>query len=99
MPNVSPSSAFNVAALLEQSARTWPAQPALALGRSVLCDYRQLAGRVSQLASAYRANGLRPGDRVVLVSRNVPAYVEAMFACWWAGLVAVPANAKLHPRE
>jgi long-chain acyl-CoA synthetase len=36
---------------------------------------------------------------VALVSRNHPAYVEALYACWWAGLVAVPVNAKLHPRE
>src|SRR5436190_5686463 len=55
--------------------------------------------RASQLASACRASGLQSGDRVALVSRNAPAYVEAMFACWWAGLVAVPVNAKLHPRE
>ena len=99
MWNVSPSPVANVAALLEQSARVWPALPALALGRTTLCDYRQLARRVSQLASAYLAAGLRRGDRVALVSRNLPAYVEAMFACWWAGLVAVPVNAKLHPRE
>jgi long-chain acyl-CoA synthetase len=99
MGNVSPSPAVNVAALLEQSARAWPALPALALGPSAISDYRQLARRVSQLASACLTAGLRRGDRVALVSRNVPSYVEAMFACWWAGLVAVPVNAKLHPRE
>jgi long-chain acyl-CoA synthetase len=31
--------------------------------------------------------------------KNCPAYAEAMFACWHAGLVAVPINAKLHPKE
>ena len=46
-----------------------------------------------------RAEGLVAGDRVALVARNHPAYLEAMFACWWAGLVAVPVNAKLHPKE
>ena len=46
-----------------------------------------------------RAEGLVAGDRVALVARNHPGYLEAMFACWWAGLVAVPVNAKLHPRE
>ncbi len=30
---------------------------------------------------------------------NRPEYVEVMFACWWAGLTAVPINAKLHPKE
>jgi long-chain acyl-CoA synthetase len=42
---------------------------------------------------------LKPGDRVGLVMKNCPAYLELMFACWHAGLVAVPINAKLHPKE
>ena len=46
-----------------------------------------------------RAEVLVACDRVALVARNHPGYLEAMFACWWAGLVAVPVNAKLHPRE
>jgi long-chain acyl-CoA synthetase len=99
MRNASPSPARNVAALLERSARTWPTLPALAEGKSAIFDYAQLAARVEQLASGYIAAGLRVGDRVALVSRNQPAYVEALFACWWAGLVVVPVNAKLHPRE
>jgi len=31
--------------------------------------------------------------------KNCPEYLEAMYAIWWAGLAAVPVNAKLHPRE
>jgi long-chain acyl-CoA synthetase len=42
---------------------------------------------------------LKPGDRVGLVMKNCPAYLELMFACWHAGLVVVPINAKLHPKE
>ena len=43
--------------------------------------------------------GLRPGDRVLLFMRNHPRYLELMWAAWWAGLVVVPVNAKLHVRE
>ncbi len=43
--------------------------------------------------------GLSPGERVALVSRNAPSYIETLLACWWGGLVAVPVNAKLHPKE
>ena len=42
---------------------------------------------------------LEPGDRVALVMRNCAAFVESLFACWHGGWVAVPVNAKLHPRE
>jgi long-chain acyl-CoA synthetase len=43
--------------------------------------------------------GLAPGDRVAIVMKNAPEYLEAMYAAWWAGLVAVPVNAKLHEKE
>jgi long-chain acyl-CoA synthetase len=93
------SADHNAASLLARAARAWPLLPALALGDSTLRDYRALAQRVAQLAGALARLGLRRGDRVALVSRNAPEYVEAMFACWWAGAVAVPVNAKLHRRE
>ncbi len=31
--------------------------------------------------------------------KNAPDYVVCLYACWHAGLVTVPVNAKLHPRE
>src|SRR5260221_13352530 len=31
--------------------------------------------------------------------KNCPEYYEILFACWHAGLVAVPMNAKLHAKE
>ncbi|CAG0978808.1 long-chain acyl-CoA synthetase [Burkholderiales bacterium] len=65
----------------------------------MLHDYASLAARVSAQAAAMLAAGLVPADRVALVARNHPAYLEALFACWWAGLIAVPVNAKLHAKE
>ncbi|HYQ99497.1 MAG TPA: AMP-binding protein, partial [Casimicrobiaceae bacterium] len=93
------TAAGSVAALLARTARSWPRLPAIALGDRVVCDYAALAARAARIAGALHAAGLRSGDRVALVSRNVPEYVEALFGLWWAGLVAVPVNAKLHSRE
>ena len=91
---------MNLALLLDRSARTFPGRPAVALGPRVLNDYAALAGRVARLAGGLReALGLLPGQRVALVMNNCPQYVELLFACWQAGLAAVPVNAKLHPRE
>jgi acyl-CoA synthetase (AMP-forming)/AMP-acid ligase II len=42
---------------------------------------------------------LAPGDRVAFAMKNCPQYWELLFACWHAGLVAVPMNAKLHQKE
>ena len=88
----------NVARLLARSAHAYPALPALARGAHVTCTYAQLADRVSRLAAGL-ALRLSPNDRVALVMKNCPQYVELLFACWHAGLCAVPVNAKLHPRE
>src|SRR5215468_443151 len=92
------SSTHNVAQLLTRSARRFPRLPAIALGIEVVADYASLARRVAALAAALGTR-LAPGDRVAIVARNCPAYVEALFACWHAGLCAVPVNTKLHPAE
>ncbi|HUK04101.1 MAG TPA: AMP-binding protein, partial [Burkholderiales bacterium] len=56
--------------------------------------------RVERLASGLIANfDLKAGDRVAFAMKNCPQYWELMFACWHAGLVAVPMNAKLHAKE
>ena len=65
----------------------------------VLRTYGEAAGRVARLAGALRGMGLTPGDRVAIVAKNSPDYVELLYAIWHAGLAAVPANAKLHGAE
>ena len=61
--------------------------------------YRDWAARSAGAAMRLREAGLAPGDRVLLFMRNHPRYLELLWAAWWAGLVVVPVNAKLHPRE
>lgn len=68
------------------------------------CDgtltFAQLAQNASALASSLRRTAqLESGDRVVLFMENQTAFFESLFACWIAGLVPVPVNSKLHPRE
>jgi long-chain acyl-CoA synthetase len=90
----------NFVQLLRGSARRLPRAPAIALGTRTVATYAQLAGRVETLAAGLRERfALRPGDRVALAMKNCPEYYEVLFACWHAGLAAVPMNAKLHPKE
>jgi long-chain acyl-CoA synthetase len=42
---------------------------------------------------------VKPGDRIALFMENCPEYLEVLYGIWFAGLIAVPINAKLHPRE
>ena len=91
---------MNLADLLRRAAAADGTRPALALGAAPVATYGQLAGRVAALAGALRGRfELEDGARVALAMTNTPTFVEVLFACWHAGLVAVPINAKLHPRE
>ncbi len=89
---------MNLAALLFDLARRLPEQPAVSDDRRSW-NYRELARRIAGVAVGLRARGLRPGDRVLLCLENCGEFFELLFGCWAAGLCAIPANARLHPRE
>ena len=91
---------MNIAAWLDRAARHRPDAPALGLGTSVVRDFGAAGHRVAALGGALtERHGCSPGDRVAIVAKNTPDYVEILFAAWWAGLVVVPVNAKLHGSE
>ena len=91
---------MNLAQLLLRSARWQPERPALAIGATPMRSYRQMAQRVSRLSTGFKEKlGLKPGDRVALAMKNCPEFYELLFACWHAGMTAVPMNAKLHAKE
>ncbi|MGH7001177.1 MAG: AMP-binding protein [Stellaceae bacterium] len=91
---------MNIAAWLERNAQGFSDRPAISLGRAVHSTYAQWARRAAIIAAHLAARPkLRPGERVALAMSNGPAYLEALFAIWHAGLVVVPINAKLHREE
>ena len=91
---------MNLALWLHRAGLSHGDRPALGLGSRVIKSYGEVAGRAARLAAALRGRlGLQTRDRVAIAAKNCPDYVELMFGSWHAGLVAVPANAKLHGRE
>jgi long-chain acyl-CoA synthetase len=60
---------------------------------------REFAGQVLDLAKGMIAAGLRPGDRIALLSG--PRYEWSLFdfACWSVGCVTVPIDAHATPAE
>ena len=92
--------AMNPAAWVERHARRRPGDPALAEGDRVCASWGEFAARTAGAAAGLRDHfGLSPGGRVAIVMRNRPEYLEALYAIWHAGLVAVPVNARLHRDE
>ncbi len=91
---------MNLAQFLARSARTFPDYPAVSFGESVWIRYGDLMRRVAAMAAGFRDSlGLAPGDCVAMAMGNCPEYVEIWYAAWYAGLITVPINAKLHPKE
>jgi long-chain acyl-CoA synthetase len=90
---------MSLAHLLVRHGRAAPECPAIFNGADMHATYGQWAARSAALAARLRDAGLAPGDRIVLFMRNHPRYLEVMWAAWWAGLVVVPVNAKLHVKE
>ena len=91
---------MNLSAWVERQGRRRREAAALADGERVHATWGQWAERSARLAGGFRADlGLAVGDRVAIVMRNRVEYLEAQFAAWHAGLVAVPVNARLHRDE
>jgi long-chain acyl-CoA synthetase len=91
---------MNLAVWVQRNARRRPDAPAIAVGERVHANWAEFASIAAAGAGGLRDTfGLSAGDRVAIVMRNRPEYIEALFAIWHAGLVAVPVNARLHRDE
>jgi acyl-CoA synthetase (AMP-forming)/AMP-acid ligase II len=91
---------MNPAIWLARNGRLRPDEPALAVGERIHASWATFAARTAAVSAGLR-DGFRlsPGDRVAIVMRNRPEYLEALYGAWHAGLVVVPVNARLHRDE
>ncbi len=55
-------------------------------------SWSQLLDRVSRLAGALQQVGMKPGDRVALLSLNSDRFIEYYFAVVWGGGAMMPMN-------
>lgn len=89
---------MQITSTLHKAARIYP--NALA---TEFADRRQnfssLIYRVSCLAAGFKSLGLKPGDRLAILSLNNDKLFEAILATLWAGGVAVPLNTRWTDRE
>lgn len=90
---------MNLAHLLQRKALEHPPRTAIFSGTQSVATHEQWAQRSARVGARLRAAGLQPGERVLIFMRNHPRYLELLFGAWWAGLVVVPVNAKLHLKE
>ncbi|MDN5805069.1 MAG: acyl--CoA ligase, partial [Microlunatus sp.] len=90
--------ARTVGDVLERAARHHGDRPAVQDGTTAL-TFAELHDRARRLASGLLSSGLRPGDRVLEALPNSCDLLVSEMALALAGLVRVPLNPRLGPRE
>ena len=83
---------------LSRSARVFPDKVAIVHGER-RTTYREFEARANRLASALRASGVAPGDRVAFLAPNIPALLEAHYGVPASGAVLVAINTRLARHE
>ncbi len=58
--------------------------------RETFVPWREVSERARRAAAALASMGVSPGDRVAIVLRTEPAFLDAFFGAWLAGAVPVP---------
>jgi len=90
---------MNLSHLLTESARRAPDDMGLVWGEQVW-TWAELDARATALARALVQDyGIAKGDRVLVQSANCNQMFEAVFGCWRAGAVWVPANYRQSPED
>jgi acyl-CoA synthetase (AMP-forming)/AMP-acid ligase II len=84
----------NVKYLIARAVKEFPNNTAIVFG-DLSRTYRELDDRLNRLANGLCATGLQKGDRVGILLKNCPEYIEIDFALAKAGVVRVPLNARL----
>ncbi len=85
---------MNLGTYVSRSARFWPKDLAL-IYKNKRFTYREFDKRTNCMAQGLLSLGLEPGDHVAIQSWNRSEIVETEVACYKAGLVKVPINARL----
>ena len=84
--------------VMDQFAETTPHQPAL-VEDAAAWSYRELQHAVGQIAAALQSVGIRPGDRMMIVSENCIALAGLLLAASRIDAWAIVVNPRLSPRE
>src|SRR5680860_518727 len=89
---------FNLAVLLEDSARKVSARDAVAFGETRL-SYAEVDAMANQVANLLAQRGIQPGDKVALSCPNLPYFPVIYYGIVEAGAVVVPLNVLFKGRE
>jgi acyl-CoA synthetase (AMP-forming)/AMP-acid ligase II len=83
--------------IVDYGAANWPQRPAVVFDERTI-SFAELARESTRLAGGL-GTITEPGDRVAILARNIPEYVECQYGVPRAGLLLTLLNYRLHPDE
>ncbi len=90
---------YTVPALLGETISRFPDLPALTFVGETPVTYRQLKEKIEDCTILLQQNGIEKGDRVAILSINMPNWAIAFFSILSTGAVVVPILPDFHPNE
>lgn len=93
------TSKYTIPALLQESLNNFPENTSLVYAGENNYTYRQMGDDVKRTAALLKYIGVKPGDKVAILSTNMPNWGIAFFAVSWAGATAVPILPDFHSNE
>ena len=89
---------MNLGVLFDRAVRQHADKVAIIDGDTVL-SYRELGQRATRLANALTGQGIAKGERAAVLTPNCREAVEIDAALFKTGIIKVPLNARISPRE
>jgi long-chain acyl-CoA synthetase len=90
---------YTIPAMLQESVRKFGENTSLVFAGENNYTYRQLGSDVARVAGLLKELGISKGDKVAILSTNMPNWGVAYFSVSWAGATAVPVLPDFHLNE
>ncbi len=84
--------------LYHNAARRLPEREGIVSGH-IRYTFRECEKRINRFTNALLSLGLQKGDRIAIIDSNKPWYLQLYFGITGGGMVAVPLNYRLAPKE
>jgi long-chain acyl-CoA synthetase len=90
---------YTLKSLISHSFQTYPDNPSLGFVGEKSLSYAELEKEVNAVCAFYEKLGLVKGDKVAILSANMPNWGISFFAMNFMGIIAVPILPDFHPDE
>lgn len=90
---------FTLPSLLERSIKLYSKRDSFGFVGQAAMSYEEFHEKIQKMVFLLRQNGIQKGDKVLLLSENIPHWGVAYFATTYFGAVIVPVLPDFHPSD